>query len=193
MLREFTKSALSFSWAMSLLGAEQAIQIFQPGRQNRENLFAAMTQVAASQLNESTKGFYRTGDSVQGRLVDMAFSWLNPGNWLNPSNLSKITDAGNWPSAGIPAGGLRDLTQMFNPLNWMNPANQTNDGDCGCGQHTHSSEPASSGQQPAAPYAQAQPFTQGASQASTQYGNVPVANESPGLAWGPMPGNFQQR
>src|SRR5215472_17283286 len=99
MFRELTKSALSFSWALSLLGVKQALNL---GRQQNGggDLFAPVTQVAVGQLDESLKGMFRSGDNFQARAVDMAFSWMNPANWANPSTW---TDMGNW----------------VNPSNWM--------------------------------------------------------------------------
>src|SRR5438270_12796297 len=55
-LRDLTKSALSFSWALSLLGAKQAVNLIQPRQRNGSNLFAPIAQVAADQLDESMRG-----------------------------------------------------------------------------------------------------------------------------------------
>ena len=115
MIRDFTKSALSFSWALSLLTIKQAVNLVRPGQQqNGGDLFAPMTQVAVNQLDESMKGFYRSGDSLQARAVDMAFSWMNPGDLLSTSNWQNM---GNWT----------------NPTTWMNSmANMTQQAAGGC-------------------------------------------------------------
>jgi hypothetical protein len=84
MIRDLTKSAISFSWAISLLSVKQAANVVQPGPNGGGNLFAVMAQVAADQLDESMKGIYRTGDNLQSSLVDMAFGWMNPDKWMNP-------------------------------------------------------------------------------------------------------------
>ena len=52
MIRDFTKSAMSFSWALSLLGMKQAVNLVRPGQQRDGNLLAPMTQVAVDQLDE---------------------------------------------------------------------------------------------------------------------------------------------
>jgi hypothetical protein len=113
MIRELTKSALSFSWALSLLGIKQAISM--GSGQNGGDLLSPVTQMAVGQLDESMKGIYRSGDSLQSRMVDMAFSGMNPANWLNPGNW---TNLGNWT----------------NPSNWARTVQNyaAAAGQCGC-------------------------------------------------------------
>src|SRR5438046_2478069 len=97
MFRELTKSAMSFSWALSLLGIKQAGNLFRPGQQRAGDLLAPMTQVAVDQLDNSLKGVYRTGDNLQGCAVDMTFAWLNPVNWFNPNAwLRPFAGCGQW-------------------------------------------------------------------------------------------------
>lgn len=121
MIRELTKSALSFSWAMSLLGLKQVINLGSGAQQNGGgDLFSPVTQVAANQLDESMKGIYRSGDNFGARAVDLAFCWLNPLNWVNPNSWTNISS-------------------LANPSNWVNPSNWTRtvmnftDGGAGCG------------------------------------------------------------
>lgn len=97
MFRELTKSAISCSWALTLLGLKQAVSLARPGQQNGGNLFAPVTQVAVGQLDESMKGIYRSADNMGSRAVDMAFSWMNPLNWLDPT---RWTNVGNWINPG---------------------------------------------------------------------------------------------
>ena len=40
MIRELTKSALSFSWALALLGVKQAVNLGTPGQNGPGDLFA---------------------------------------------------------------------------------------------------------------------------------------------------------
>ena len=99
MIRDLTKSAVCCSWARSLLGLKQASNLLTPGRQQGGgDLFAPMTQVAVGQLNESMKGFYRSGDSLQSRMVDMTFALMNPLNWFNPNTW-------NFMQSMMPMGG----------------------------------------------------------------------------------------
>jgi hypothetical protein len=164
MVRELTKSALSFSWALSLLGVKQVVSIGRPGQQNGNgDLFAPVTQMAVGQLDESMKGIYRSGDNLGSRAVDLAFCWLNPLNWLNPSSWTNVS---NWA----------------NPSNWVNPSNWTRSvmncaetsGGCGC----------SASGMPGAP---------GTQQASASGGPGPASSQdNPGgpCGWGP-PRNWQ--
>jgi hypothetical protein len=167
MIRELTKSALSFSWALSLLGAEQTLNLFRPGQRNRDN-FAPLAQAAAGQLDESMRGLYRTGDNMQRGMVDMAFSLLNPAAWLNPGTWTSVTNAANAGGTGGNGGAARGVASMMNPMNWMNPANFMRTMTDRAPQ-TPSSSPHSG--QPATPPA----------------GSVPVTNASAAAGWGPMP------
>src|SRR5215470_18916638 len=93
MIRDLTKSAVSFSWALSLLTLKQALNLVTPGKQGGRDLFGPMTQVAVGQLDESMKGFHRSGDTMQSRMVDMTFSMMNPFNWFSPATWQGM---GNW-------------------------------------------------------------------------------------------------
>lgn len=104
MIRDLTKSAVSFSWALSLLTLKQAVNMATPGKQGGGDLFAPMTQVAVGQLNESMKGFYRCGDSLQSRVVDMTFSMMNPMNWFNPNTWNVMRSMGSMGGCGPSAG-----------------------------------------------------------------------------------------
>ncbi len=112
MIRDLTKSAMSLSWALSLLGMKQ---VFNVGREQQRggDLFTPMTQVAVEQMDDSTRGIFRSGDSLQSRAVDMAFAWMNPVNWLNPNAwMRPFTNcgqqsAGQW-NRGNQMGGLGD-------------------------------------------------------------------------------------
>jgi hypothetical protein len=87
-MREVAKSAFSFSWALSLLGIEQAVNIFRPGQQGKGDVFGPITQVAVNQLDDSLKGMYRFGDNLQKQMFDMTLSLMNP------STLSKMNPFG---------------------------------------------------------------------------------------------------
>jgi len=111
MIRDFTKSAMSFSWAFSLLGIKQAVNMLRPGQQGSGDLLTPMTQMAVEQLDESMRGIYRSGDNLQVRAVDMAFSMMNPGNLMNPTQwMSNFTGCGRQAGAsGNPGGNPADV------------------------------------------------------------------------------------
>jgi len=84
-MRELTKSMLSFSWALSLLGIKEAANLVAPGPRGQAKppgtVFDSVTETAVAQLDESMKGIFRSGDNMQSRFVDMMFGWLSPGSW----------------------------------------------------------------------------------------------------------------
>jgi len=134
MVRELTKSALSFSWALSLLGLKQAVNLGRSGQQNGGDLLAPVTQIAVGQLDESMKNIYRSGDSLQSRMVDMAFSWMNPANAVNPSNWGNM---GNWANPAT----------WINPSNWMRMFTDLTQASAGCcGQNAASGQTSSASQ-----------------------------------------------
>ena len=161
MIREFTKSALSFSWALSLLTLKQATNLARPGQQGSD-LFAPISQAAVSQLDESMKGFYRSGDGFQTRMVDMAFSFMNPGN---------LFSAGNWQNMG----------NWANPMTWMNSMGNCGQAAGGCGGQTGAGQSSYQTRPPQSAPAGGAPVNPSA--------NAPVSNESAAAGWGPMPGN----
>lgn len=133
MLRELTKSSLSCFWALSLLGVKQVINLGKSS--NNGNLFAPVMQVAVNQLDDSTKGMFRSGDTVQSRAVDLVFSWMNPGNWLNVANWGAVrttepcggsaapSGQAGPQTSGMPTETLETASLWMNPINWINPAN----------------------------------------------------------------------
>ncbi len=169
MIRDLTKSVLSFSWALSLLGIKQAINMGRSD-QNGGELFTPVTQVAVGQLDESMKGVYRSGDSLQSRMIDMAFTTMNPANWANPVSFARGMAMG--PSAQTPGGpaepqptSMMDAAAWMNPGVWFNPANWNVArfmGGCG------------------------QAGSPGSSQTTGQAGGNSTSGGSP-TGWGPMP------
>jgi len=87
MIRDLTKSTISFSWALTLLGMRQALDLFRSGQQQRSSdVLGQVTQVTVDQLDDSMRGIFRSGDNLQARTVDLAFASFNPINWINPGN-----------------------------------------------------------------------------------------------------------
>jgi hypothetical protein len=121
MIRELTKSALSFAWAFSLLGVKQTVNLGKGAPQNGGDLFAPVTQVAVGQLDDSMKSIFRSGENLQSRMVDAAFSWMSPLGWLKPGEWRNVS---NWAS---PANWVTGD-------NWNQPAanGSAAAGGCGC-------------------------------------------------------------
>jgi hypothetical protein len=104
-MRELAKSVFSFSWAISLLGIDQAVNLVRPGQQSKGDVFTPIAQVAVNELDESMKAIYRFGDNVQTRMVDMAFSLMNPGNLADPKMWNPLSAMGNCGPCSEQAGG----------------------------------------------------------------------------------------
>ncbi len=84
-MREFTKAALSFPWAMSLFSAEQLTNILMPQNSSKATTaFDAVTQAAGEQLSEMVKSLFLLGDNLQREMTDLAFGLLTP-EALDPS------------------------------------------------------------------------------------------------------------
>jgi len=99
-MRELVKSMVSFSWALSLLGAKQAVNLVTPGSRNpgAGNVLDPVTESAVAQLDESMKGIFRSGDNIQSKMVDMMVGIVNPAKW----NVERwVGDFGQTVSSGF--------------------------------------------------------------------------------------------
>src|ERR1700733_11642322 len=94
-MRQLAKSALSLGWALSLLGAKQAYGIVARGDQGKRDDLGRVTQVAVDQLDDSMKRIHRSANTMESRMVDMAFSFMNPARWVNPQSWNIWGTAGD--------------------------------------------------------------------------------------------------
>jgi hypothetical protein len=76
-MREFTKSMTSYTWAMSLFGLQQMINVFRPGKATES--FNHVTKAAEDQFGDALKATFRAGDNLQKGLVDVTFGVLTLG------------------------------------------------------------------------------------------------------------------
>jgi hypothetical protein len=160
MIRELTKSAVSFSWVLSLLGIKQAVSLLQPAQQGGSNLIAPVIQIAVNQLDDSMKNIYRSGDSLQSRMVDLAFVWINPVNWINPKSWTDpFGGCGQSASQGA-ANGSGPQTGFAQTIN------QPNDGSTRTGNGPSQNTGSTQGNPPS---------------------GAPVSNDTAAVGWGPMP------
>ncbi len=97
LMLELTKSAISYSWAMSLFGAQQLANSIAPGAlrdpTRRVNAaFYPVTQAIRTQLNDSDLIFAALvlGNDAQRALVDLAFDSLTL-RVFSPSYVTKLT------------------------------------------------------------------------------------------------------
>jgi hypothetical protein len=87
-MRDLTKSVMSYSWAMSLFGVKQMVNLLKPSQATKA--FGRVTQATEDEFGDILKAAFKAGDSVQRGLIDLSFSVFTLGGALNPS---KVTDA----------------------------------------------------------------------------------------------------
>ena len=136
MIRDLTKSMLSFSWAMSLFGIEQLTNTLIPQSPSQPNhrattAFNAVTHVAEEQLNGMLKGVFKAGDQLQRGMVDLMLGFLSL-EAANPSQIMRTTSDMMRQTAGAFGQGSQNST----------PGPQTGQGPM--------SSPSASGAQPQA-------------------------------------------
>jgi hypothetical protein len=115
MLRDLTKSMLSFSWGMSLFGAKQLVNSLTPEKATAA--FNAVTQATEGQLGDVLKGAFRVGDQLQRGMVDMTFGLLtlevfNPGQVMKMASdvMQQSTGAFTRPAQGGTMGSQERTT-----------------------------------------------------------------------------------
>ena len=102
MIRDLTKSMLSFSWGMSLFGTKQLVDLLTPERAT--TAFDAVTRATEEELGDVLKGAFRAGDQLQKGMVDMTFSFLTL-EAFNPSQMMKRASDTMRQTMGAPAQG----------------------------------------------------------------------------------------
>jgi hypothetical protein len=95
MIRDLTKSLLSFSWAMSLFGVNQLTNTLIPQTPSQPThraatAFNTVTQATEEQLGSTLKGVFKAGDQLQKGMVDLMFGVLSL-ETFNPSQMMRMT------------------------------------------------------------------------------------------------------
>jgi hypothetical protein len=108
MMRELMKSMMSYTWASSLFGTQQMLNLLSMQWQNRAaaERFDKVTHATTEQMSDVARATFRAGDNIQRGMTDMMFGVLTLG-------------AGG-------CGGRRGGNQAA--------ANSNQGGDRGCGQ-----------------------------------------------------------
>jgi haloalkane dehalogenase len=97
-------SALGFSWAMSLFGAQQMVNLISPS--NGGNSFQNLKYAAEAELTEPFRAAFRAGDTLQNGILDMTRGGLN-GDVFDWSRWRRILANVMQPSAAQPPGASR--------------------------------------------------------------------------------------
>ena len=76
-MREFTKSMFSYTWAMSLFGAQQMLNILSPSKAVKS--FEGVASATRGELGQPLQAAFRAGDEMQRRMIDLMFGVISPG------------------------------------------------------------------------------------------------------------------
>lgn len=89
-MRELAKSMFRFSWAMGMLGVDQATQMVssKDGWRNSSESLDAVSDAASDQLGDTMKGYYKAGEHLGDGLAETASKavssdWTQPGKAMN--------------------------------------------------------------------------------------------------------------
>jgi hypothetical protein len=118
-MRDLTKSMLSYTWAMSVFGVQQAANLFRRGRRQdtrATDVFEGITAAVRDELDDTFKAAFRAGDNLQRGMVDMMFGGLTA---VNPEQWAR--------SAERMAGAAREATQRTTEGCWTGGRAWTDD------------------------------------------------------------------
>lgn len=96
-MRELAKSAVSYTWGMSLFGVQQTVNIlssssFSEPTREANHAFFTVKQAAENQFGDLAFAAYQVVDEVQRGLTDLLFDTVTLRS-LNPAYVSRLTSA----------------------------------------------------------------------------------------------------
>jgi len=106
-MREFTKSILSFSWAMSLFGVLQTTNLLSPAAAAKA--FDSVRETTEGQLNDALKTTFNAGDKLQRSAVDLTLGMFT-GETLNPNKWIRMASDTAKQSAEAVTKGVQGVT-----------------------------------------------------------------------------------
>ena len=107
-MREFTKSMMSYTWAMSLFGVQQMANAFRPSKATES--FDNVTKATRDEFGEALRATFRAGDNLQRGLVDLTFSVFTLGMFNGRGGSRTTADVGR-QSADALRQGMRAMGQ----------------------------------------------------------------------------------
>jgi len=127
-MRELTKSMFSYTWAMSLFGVQQMVNMLtfeqSNGGSKTTKAFEDVTDATAETFDGSLKSAFRAGDQLQRGVIDLIFGGLmgcgcNASGWTAQAADSKpdMGDSGMRTTGGgatrdMAAAGMRSARDM---------------------------------------------------------------------------------
>lgn len=112
-MRELTKSLFSFSWAMSLFGVQQMVNLTNPDKAAKS--FDAVADAAAESFEGVAKTAFQTGDRLQRQMVDAALGMFSR-DALDPSRLMRTASDTLRQSAEAVSQGFQEATAKMQSL-----------------------------------------------------------------------------
>src|SRR5437016_3619141 len=125
-MRELTKSMLSYTWAVSVFGVQQAANLFTTGNgKPLSKATAAFNQVTAAtldQMGDTMRATFRAGDQLQRGVVDLVLGGMmgacNPERWMRNGTQPANSQA---PPAGPGAAPSSGPTAAAPTWSWGPP------------------------------------------------------------------------
>lgn len=112
-MREFVKSMLSYSWAMSVFGGQQVANLLTPGEGDPGGKVAAalnnVTEATTATFEAPFKTAFEAGDRLQTGVIDVMFGGLTSAG-LDPGSWVKTGVEGMQKMAGMAASAARNAT-----------------------------------------------------------------------------------
>lgn len=99
---ELTKSTLSYSWAMSLLGLQETYRLFSRGTMPSppgEGGLASAGLSPEEQLRDLFKAAYEAGDHVQREFIDTMMRYMSFNAWSSPGTALQLGTEFLWDMA----------------------------------------------------------------------------------------------
>jgi hypothetical protein len=114
-VREFTKSMLRFSWAMSLFGARQAAGLLSPSEGGAE-AFDTVAKAAEKELGGGLRPLYQAGERIQSGVVDAMFGAFGSGSGTGSCGCGRGETEARQSERGAGGGGV--VTSTASPTGW---------------------------------------------------------------------------
>jgi hypothetical protein len=93
-MREFTKSMMSYTWAMSVFGVQQMVNVFRPSQATES--FDNVTEATRDELGDGWRAAFRAGDNLQRGMVDLAFGMFGLGMFNGRGGQDGRGGRGGW-------------------------------------------------------------------------------------------------
>lgn len=110
MIRDLTKSAFSFGWAMSIFGMKQMAEVFVPGKAcEAAHAFQPVTEAAVDTFGNALRGAFQAGDALQRGAIDimadvMSGKGINLSQFFSPEAKQQAETAAQQAAEAASAG-----------------------------------------------------------------------------------------